>query len=77
VQKLLFVLTLVLLPLLAACNPVTVPGALVLAATPTPDPDIYNQVPDTTVYQPGRMHRRARCAGACLCFEHARRRAER
>lgn len=51
-QKLLLVLTLVLL-LLAACSPVTVPGAFVPAATPTPDPDIYNQTPDTTVYAPG------------------------
>jgi len=53
VQKRLLVLAVVLLPLLAACNPVTIPGALVPAATPTPDPDIYNQVPDTTVYEPG------------------------
>ena len=31
---------------LAACSPIT--------AEPTPDPDIYNQVPDTTVFVPGQ-----------------------
>ena len=39
-----------LLPVMAACNPVTVP---LDTATPTVDPDIYNQVPDTTTYGPG------------------------
>lgn len=39
-----------LLPLLAACRPATAPVA---ATTPTLAPDIYNQVPDTTVYEPG------------------------
>jgi len=49
-----FILTLiVLLPLVTACSPVTTPAAPVVVATPTPDPDIYNQVPDTTVYEPG------------------------
>ena len=44
-------LTLVfLLPIMAACAPVTAPVA---PATPTGDPDIYNQVPDTTTYAPG------------------------
>jgi heat shock protein HslJ len=53
-RKQWLVLTLILLlPLLAACSPVTAPSSLVPAATPTPDPDIYNQVPDTTVYEPG------------------------
>lgn len=53
-RKQWLVLTLIfLLPLMAACNPVTAPAAPVAEATPTPDPDIYNQVPDTTVYEPG------------------------
>lgn len=48
------ILTLIfLLPLMTACNPVTAPAAPAAEATPTPDPDIYNQVPDTTVYEPG------------------------
>ena len=34
----------------AACYP---PAGPVTPATPTVDPDIYNQVPDTTVYNPG------------------------
>jgi hypothetical protein len=34
---------------MAACAPVT----RFAPATPTVDPDIYNQVPDTTVYEPG------------------------
>ena len=40
-------LTLVfLLPIMAACNPVTAPTD---TATPNVDPDLYNQVPDTTI----------------------------
>jgi heat shock protein HslJ len=39
-----------LLPILAACVPVPAP---VSQATPTIDPDIYNHVPATTVYDPG------------------------
>ncbi|MGC8001130.1 hypothetical protein, partial [Salmonella enterica] len=42
-----------LLPLLAACLPVSGPAAFYAAVAPTPDPDIYNQTPDTTVYAPG------------------------
>ena len=38
-----------LLPIMAACTPVT----RFAPATPTVDPAIYNQVPDTTVYDPG------------------------
>ncbi len=34
--------------LAAACSPITAP-----APTPTVNPDIYNVVPDTTVYEPG------------------------
>jgi heat shock protein HslJ len=53
-RKKWFVLVLCcLLPLMAACNPVTAPAAPAAETTPTPDPDIYNQVPDTTVYEPG------------------------
>jgi len=44
------VLLVVLLPVLAACVPLPAP---VSPPTPTVDPDIYNQVPDTTVYEPG------------------------
>ena len=36
--------------LTAACSPIVAPAA---APTPTVDPDIYNVVPDTTVYEPG------------------------
>ena len=39
-----------LLPTIAACNPVAAPA---YTATPTVDPAIYNQVPDTTIYVPG------------------------
>lgn len=39
-----------LLPILAACAP-PVP---ISTATPTIDPDIYNQVPDTTVFEAGQ-----------------------
>jgi heat shock protein HslJ len=46
-----FVLLVVLLPVLAACVPIPAPVSM---ATPTVDPDIYNQVPDTTVYEPGQ-----------------------
>ncbi len=43
-----FLISLVLLlPLLAACYPPAGP------VTPTPNPDVYNVVPDTTVYGPG------------------------
>ena len=43
-------LTLILLlPIMAACTPVT----RFAPATPTADPAIYNQTPDTTVYEPG------------------------
>ena len=42
-------LLILLLPIMAACAPVT----RFAPATPTADPDIYNQVPDTTVYEPG------------------------
>lgn len=45
-----FVLLVVLLPVLTACVPLPAP---VSQATPTVDPDIYNQVPATTVYEPG------------------------
>jgi hypothetical protein len=38
------------LPALAACSPI----APEPAPTPTVDPDIYNQVPDTTVFEPGQ-----------------------
>ena len=34
----------------AACYP---PAGPVTPATPTVDPDIYNQVPETTIYNPG------------------------
>jgi hypothetical protein len=40
----------ILLPVLAGCYPLTTPTE---TATPTIDPDIYNQVPDTTVYEAG------------------------
>jgi len=44
-----------LLFVLAGCYPATPvsPAAPVNPATPTVDPDIYNQVPKTTVYDPG------------------------
>ena len=48
--KLLLLSLVLLLSITAACNPVTAPTD---AATPTVDPDIYNQVPDTTVYEVG------------------------
>ncbi len=35
----------------AACYPPTLPAS---PASPTADPAIYNQVPDTTVYDPGQ-----------------------
>lgn len=35
---------------LAACSPITPEPA----PTPTVDPDIYNQMPDTTVFEPGQ-----------------------
>lgn len=43
-----------LLTLMAACNPVTAPAAPAAETAPTPAPGIYNQVPDTTVYEPGQ-----------------------
>ncbi len=53
-RKKRFVLVLCcLLPLMAACTPVAAPAAPAAETTPTPDPDIYNQVPDTTAYEPG------------------------
>jgi hypothetical protein len=49
-----FLLTLFfLLTTLAGCNSVIAPATPVAEATPTVDPDIYNQVPDTTMYEPG------------------------
>jgi hypothetical protein len=44
------VVLVVILPVTAACAPL---AQLVSPATPTVDPDIYNQVPVTTVYEPG------------------------
>jgi hypothetical protein len=41
----------VILPLLAACTVRLIPAS---TATPTVDPGIYNQVPDTTVFEPGQ-----------------------
>jgi hypothetical protein len=38
---------------LAACAPAATPTPAP-AATPTVDPAIYNQVPDTTVFEPGQ-----------------------
>ena len=49
-SKWLLLTLIFLLPIMAACNPVTAPTDTV---TPTIDPDIYNQAPDTTVYEPG------------------------
>jgi hypothetical protein len=48
--RLLVGLSLVLIAA-AACYP---PAGPVSPPTPTVDPDIYNQVPDTTVYEPGQ-----------------------
>ena len=48
--QLLAGLSLVLI-LASACYP---PAGPVSLATPTVDPDIYNQAPDTTVYEPGQ-----------------------
>jgi hypothetical protein len=41
----------IVLVVAAACYP---PAGPVSPATPTVDPDIYNQVPDTTTYEPGQ-----------------------
>ena len=41
----------IVLVVAVACYP---PAGPVSPATPTVDPDIYNQVPDTTVYEPGQ-----------------------
>jgi hypothetical protein len=49
-RKWFLVLLVMLVPVTAACAPL---AQLVSPATPTIDPDIYNQVPDTTVYEPG------------------------
>lgn len=49
-KKWLLLTLIFLLPTVVACNPVTAPAGTV---TPTIDPDIYNQVPDTTIYEPG------------------------
>jgi hypothetical protein len=48
--KWFLVLLVVLLPVMTACAPL---AKLISPATPTVDPDIYNQVPETTVYDPG------------------------
>jgi len=48
--KWLLLTLILLLPILAACAPVT----RFTPATPTTDPAIYNQAPDTTVYEPGQ-----------------------
>jgi hypothetical protein len=47
----LLLILMFLLPITAACKPVTIPAD---TATPTVDPAIYNQVPDTTVCEPGQ-----------------------
>jgi hypothetical protein len=46
-----FLILILLLPIAAACYPATAP---VSPATPTIDPDIYNKVPATTVYESGQ-----------------------
>jgi hypothetical protein len=43
-------LLILLAPILVACSMLTPPTN---TATPTIDPDIYNQVPATTVFEPG------------------------
>jgi hypothetical protein len=50
-NKLAIIVLILLLPIAAACYPPTLP---VSPATPTVDPDIYNQVPKTTVYEAGQ-----------------------
>ena len=47
-RKWYLIVAVFLLPLLAACYPPAGP------VTPTPNPAVYNQVPDTTVYDPGQ-----------------------
>jgi hypothetical protein len=37
-----------------AVQPIAAPSATPPAAPPTPEPDVYNQVPDTTVFEPGQ-----------------------
>ena len=49
-RRMLFGPLLLLSMVLGACIPVTAPAA---APTPTVDPAIYNQVPDTTLYEAG------------------------
>jgi hypothetical protein len=44
-------LALIMILVLAACAPAAAPTP---APTPTIDPAIYNQVPDTTVFEPGQ-----------------------
>lgn len=44
------ILLVLMLPLLAACYP---PAGPVTPAAPTPNPDVYNVVPVTTVYDAG------------------------
>jgi hypothetical protein len=46
----ILILTL-LLPVVTGCIALPAPGG---SGTPTPDPEIYNQVPKTTVYEPGQ-----------------------
>jgi len=46
--KWILITLVLLLPLLAACYPPAGP------VTPTPNPDVYNVMPDTTVYEPGQ-----------------------
>jgi hypothetical protein len=50
-SKLSIVVLVLLLPIAAACYPPALPAS---PATPTVDPDIYNQVPKTTVYAAGQ-----------------------
>jgi hypothetical protein len=46
--RLILILAVLSVAMLAACYPPATP------VPPTPNPDIYNQVPDTTVYEPGQ-----------------------
>ena len=60
--RLLACLSLVLI-VAAACYP---PAGPVSPATPAVDPDIYNHVPDTTIYNPGECS--ARLDAAALAY---------